>query len=695
MNEENDYNLFPPVDTSGSGNFGEQEFMDWYKDVAAQRGYDPNPYDPEHHYDYRAAYNAGAGYDETGHWPSPFKDKGNERRYLSAQDPGWETPPSPHNELRDTATGKPAPLDLPHMFNFRTPEDTGNSQPEQNQFPPSPPPTSYEDAMRMLQRNMEDKNITPKQFGPQDLPDMLHRYFGPSADPYRPEYDREPQLAQGGPSLRGRQPSDDPYSELRMPHSLSETGNFRIPDTDNVRDMLRTPPQTTEEMLAMYDPGGGLGAGAAGGMVKWAGKAHPNAYVFRGMGDPTAEVEALRELIGKSQKIVTPIEQAGSLISPKFVKRARPEGVLYDADTAMGDIGNIGISDTYSSYYPQGKMFRTENIDRALGRVENRLQGEGIWTQGPVTRTPGGGESFTEFPTEKAHRYNYAKDKLQEMQQGIKESDTFQDARRNHLMRDPNETSLEDFFGMQGSRYATQSDPAHAYSELTNRLGPGFENRMAGVNVDPNNPNPALLQLAKDRDLKVFGLPYGAEPNLSKNLTRALDRTEKKYYNSNPGDFAGWVDGEATYDPSWRSQKYVNALEKLGDMRIQERLNQERQPWKSMMTSENPTGGEWVEKVPPNAKLRSNWRQYYNLPEEDLQKIADALGRIRGSMEYTPADIKNIITRGGEFNDPFGGPAGRAITEVLGEHGIKPHLTSSELPHNFNFNYSGHAFPSE
>ena len=127
MNEENDYNLFPPVDTSGSGNFSEQEFMDWYKSIAAQRDYDPNPYDPEHHYDYRAAYNAGVGPDTTGHWPSTFKDEGNDRRYLSAQDPGWQTPPSPHDELRDTATGKPAPLDLPHMFNFQAP---GNNQPE-------------------------------------------------------------------------------------------------------------------------------------------------------------------------------------------------------------------------------------------------------------------------------------------------------------------------------------------------------------------------------------------------------------------------------------------------------------------------------------------------------------------------------------------------------------------------------------
>lgn len=96
-----------------------------------------------------------------------------------------------------------------------------------------------------------------------DMNDSLFRSPMPQDIP-----ENYPKLAQGGPSLRGRQPSDDPYSELRMPHSLSETGNFRIPDTENVRDMLRTPPQTTEEMLAMYDPGGGLG-GLPAGIMKY------------------------------------------------------------------------------------------------------------------------------------------------------------------------------------------------------------------------------------------------------------------------------------------------------------------------------------------------------------------------------------------------------------------------------------------
>ena len=91
------------------------------------------------------------------------------------------------------------------------------------------------------------------------------------------------------------------------------------------------------------------------------------------------------------------------------------------------------------------------------------------------------------------------------------QSNVYDSSRRTHLLRDPNEISFEEFLTQQGEGYANAKNPSHAYSEVTNRLGPGFENRMAGVNVNPENPNEALLQLAKDQDLKVFGLPYGAE----------------------------------------------------------------------------------------------------------------------------------------------------------------------------------------
>ena len=553
----------------------------------------------------------------------------------------------------------------------------------------------------------------------------MNEWFAPQLEDYqdpnvevvwkRPPYD--PWIDEVAPPvdetyLRGRQPSDDPYSEIRRPRTLSETANFNIPYAEEMRDML-VPPLSNEEAINMYNPGG---------MVKWAGKIHPNAYVFRGMGNPTEEVEALRELIGKSQKIVTPIEQAGSLISPKFVKRAQPEGVLYDADTAMGDIGNIGISDTYSSYYPEGKMFRTENIDRALGRVESKLQGDSMWTQGKTRVSPSGYETFETFPTEKAHRYNYAKDKLQEMQQGIKESDTFSGARRTHLMRDPKETSLEEFFTQQGERYANAKNPSHAYSEVTNRLGPNFENRMAGVNVNPENPNEALLQLAKDRNLKVFGLPYRAEKKATSQID-ALDKTRLKLMQKTQELNAqiSFNPKEATEELFNKYYKYKNAWEKTTEAVNKLEHEAIRQPWKGMMTAPkipqidsaeyrvnglledlvegygsaekidrygkawekldslrqhkfNPTGGEWVSRKVKSTKETVPAERNYEQRQQVGALIADYMDT--GLDWYEARD--------------------KALKVLFPDQTIsKSYLTSSELPGNVNYKYSGYPFPSE
>lgn len=56
--------------------FNEADFMAWYEDMAQRQGLVPNPDTPDQHYDYRAAFGAGAGPDETGHWPSQFKRPG-------------------------------------------------------------------------------------------------------------------------------------------------------------------------------------------------------------------------------------------------------------------------------------------------------------------------------------------------------------------------------------------------------------------------------------------------------------------------------------------------------------------------------------------------------------------------------------------------------------------------------------------
>jgi len=65
--------------------FDEQGFRSWYSGHAQRWGLNPNPDDPKHFYDYRAAYTAGATPDETGHWPSAFKLEGHPRMYLGGR----------------------------------------------------------------------------------------------------------------------------------------------------------------------------------------------------------------------------------------------------------------------------------------------------------------------------------------------------------------------------------------------------------------------------------------------------------------------------------------------------------------------------------------------------------------------------------------------------------------------------------
>lgn len=72
----------------------EAAFQAWYATRAADQGLDPNPDDPRHFYDYRAAFRAGAEPDMTGHWPSQFKLEGHPRLILDGI---------------DTRTGQPAP----------------------------------------------------------------------------------------------------------------------------------------------------------------------------------------------------------------------------------------------------------------------------------------------------------------------------------------------------------------------------------------------------------------------------------------------------------------------------------------------------------------------------------------------------------------------------------------------------------
>lgn len=64
----------------------EAAFRSWYADQARRWDLDPNPDDPRHHYDYRAAYRAGATPDESGHWPSQWKADDHPNRVIDGVD---------------------------------------------------------------------------------------------------------------------------------------------------------------------------------------------------------------------------------------------------------------------------------------------------------------------------------------------------------------------------------------------------------------------------------------------------------------------------------------------------------------------------------------------------------------------------------------------------------------------------------
>ena len=67
------------------------EFLDWYRERAEKSGISLDPDEPEHYYDYRAAYEAGAEptYNKElkrWKWPSKFKHDLHKDRYIIGKD---------------------------------------------------------------------------------------------------------------------------------------------------------------------------------------------------------------------------------------------------------------------------------------------------------------------------------------------------------------------------------------------------------------------------------------------------------------------------------------------------------------------------------------------------------------------------------------------------------------------------------
>jgi hypothetical protein len=82
----------PPVRPE-PGAFPEAAFQAWYRRHAERLGLNPDPDDPQHFYDYRAAFRAGAEPDAEGHFPSAFKLSGHPNLVVGGVDTRTGLPP--------------------------------------------------------------------------------------------------------------------------------------------------------------------------------------------------------------------------------------------------------------------------------------------------------------------------------------------------------------------------------------------------------------------------------------------------------------------------------------------------------------------------------------------------------------------------------------------------------------------------
>jgi hypothetical protein len=121
----------------------EPGFQQWYADAAKRLSLDPNPDDPRHQYNYRAAYAAGVTPPDQpgGHWPSPYKLGGHENLTVGGFDtvtgqrvPGTERAQSV-DELVSLGWSPTAATAL-----MAQPEPPGAGLSADVGVPPTPPP---------------------------------------------------------------------------------------------------------------------------------------------------------------------------------------------------------------------------------------------------------------------------------------------------------------------------------------------------------------------------------------------------------------------------------------------------------------------------------------------------------------------------------------------------------------------------
>lgn len=111
------------------GPVDERAFRAWYTDRAKRLGLNPNPDDPKHFYDYRAAFMEGAEPDQTGHWPSTFKREGHPRLVVDGIDTRTGQPVDDQQQREYVSTdpnfGEPVKTPPPTERGARPPMPSG------------------------------------------------------------------------------------------------------------------------------------------------------------------------------------------------------------------------------------------------------------------------------------------------------------------------------------------------------------------------------------------------------------------------------------------------------------------------------------------------------------------------------------------------------------------------------------------
>jgi len=389
---------------------------------------------------------------------------------------------------------------------------------------------------------------------------------------------------------------------------------------------------------------------AALGAVKWGERIIPNMFVYRGMRNPTSELPWLENLIRYAKHIIHPEEQSASLVTPKFLGAAAPEGVLFHGDVSQ--MPAMGFADLFSEYVPRmsemwgrGKTLdvrairktdkgvrvreRVESIlaekeKKALADVlgwplEHRLVGaderpavgepvsgwalnklglerkrpgeyrptvhfddediqkltpeqfsifndimskaEKDWPErlaGYLAPVP---EDIIRFPDDlsgQAHRamayvkgygglpegpfsvwpegnrlskYERARQLLEQKAPAPYDLYPYELARvhRQRFAVDPSAVSPEEFLAKQADLFwkGRGEGPTGFYNEIAHRIGPDVRERLAGVRVDPLDPDPHLLRFAEKYDLPLYAWPYSLKrpENIPPEVTQWVRRS--------------------------------------------------------------------------------------------------------------------------------------------------------------------------